>query len=58
MAVDGVLDVIVRIREDEVEVIARRGKVDGEQLVAVVNQTADSSHSFKAKLKRGPEPVE
>ncbi len=55
---EGVVDVIVDIRKGEVEVIARKGTVKGDRLVAVVNRTTDSAHSFRAKLKRGPEPVE
>lgn len=49
---------IVVIRKGEVEVIANRGKVKGEELVAVVNRTVDSAHSFKGKLLSGPDPVE
>ncbi len=38
--------------------IALKGRVKGSQLVDVVNQAQDSVHTFRAKLKRGPEPVE
>jgi hypothetical protein len=53
-----VLEVYADLRSSQVEVIVRRGAVNGEHLVEVVNRTQDSEHSFRAKLKRGPEPVE
>lgn len=55
---DGVLEVYADLRTSEVEVITRRGKVQAEQLIETVNRTQDSAHSFRAKLKKGPEPVE
>jgi hypothetical protein len=45
----------VDIPAAEVTVHARQGVVKGEQLVEVVNRTRDSAHSFKARLKRGPD---
>ena len=42
----------------EVEVIAKTGVVKAQSLVEAVNATRDSEHSFRAKLKRGPEPVD
>jgi len=56
--VKGVVDVYADLRTSEVEVIAEKGAVTGRVLVETVNRTEDSSHSFQAKLKRGPEPVE
>ncbi len=54
----GVVDVYADLQTSEVEVIAEKGAVTGRMLVETVNRTEDSSHSFQAKLKRGPEPVE
>lgn len=56
--VKGVVDVYADLQTSEVEVIAEKGAVTARVLVETVNRTEDSSHSFQAKLKRGPEPVE
>ena len=45
----------VRLKEGEVIAQTRAGKVKPEQLIEAVNQARDSSHSFKAKLKKAPE---
>jgi hypothetical protein len=58
LKVKGVLEVYAVLRASEVEVIARKGEVTARVLVETVNMTQDSEHSFQAKLKRGPEPVE
>lgn len=54
----GVLEVYADIQASEVEVTARKDEVTARTLVETVNKTRDSEHSFQAKLKRGPEPVE
>ena len=56
--VKGVVDVYADLQTSEVEVIAEKGAVTARVLVETVNRTEDSSHSFQAKLKSGPEPVE
>ncbi|MBK7928070.1 MAG: hypothetical protein IPJ98_11460 [Bryobacterales bacterium] len=53
----GVVDVYADLQTSEVEVIAEKGAVTARVLVETVNRTEDSSHSFQAKLKLGPEPV-
>ena len=54
----GVLEVFADLQASEVEVIARKGEVSAQVLVETVNKTQDGEHSFQAKLKLGPEPVE
>jgi len=53
-----VIEVYADIPTGEVEVIVKKGQVTARILVETVNKTQDSEHSFQAKLKRGPEPVE
>mgnify|MGYP005848763813 CR=1 FL=1 len=50
----GVVEIEVDIPEWEVTVTAKAGQVKAEQLIEAVNNAQDSSHTFKAKLKRGP----
>lgn len=54
----GVVEVYADVLASEVEVIARKGEVTARGLVETVNKTQDSEHSFQAKLKQGPEPVQ
>jgi hypothetical protein len=48
------VDVPVDIAAGEVTVETRGDKVKSQQLLDRVNETTDSAHSFKAKLKKGP----
>lgn len=54
---EGVVEVYADIPTSEVEVVARKGRVTGTQLVEVVNRTEDTEHTFRATLKSGPKPV-
>jgi copper chaperone CopZ len=53
--IPGVLSAKASLRTGEVTVQAKRGKVKADQLIEAVGKAHDSSHSFKAKLKKGPE---